>query len=130
MLTTMLIGALIGLGCAVVLMLATWILSCLARLIFDKFKDKDPETEIEICIKDTKILQEVVDGIKEKNEDMGNRLGDALLGRSPKALSMWISEDGDVKEVDTIEAEDATVDEIGDNAVLRFERYTGKIMSY
>lgn len=130
MLTTMLIGALIGLGCAVVLTLATWILSCLARLIFDKFKDKDPETEIEICIKDTKILQEVVDGIKEKNEDMGNRLGDALLGRSPKALSMWISEDGDVKEVDTIEAEDATVDEIGDNAVLRFERYTGKIMSY
>jgi len=128
MLISLLIAGLIGLGVAAAFALATWAIACLAQWVFGLFAEKDSDVDTNITIKDPKILGEVVEGIKAKNYKLGERLEGALLGGEPKAISVFTA-DGECREVCSLKAEDASVDEIGDD-ILRMERYTKKIMKY
>lgn len=128
MLISLLVAGLLGLGIGAAFALATWAIACLAQWVFGLFTDKDPDVDTNITIKDPEILGEVVEEIKKKNRELGNRLEGALLGGEPKAISVFTA-DGECREVCTLKAEDATVDEIGDD-ILRMERYTKKVMKY
>lgn len=129
MLTGLLIAAIFALGVAAAVVLAAWTIACLAEWVFGLFDSKSPDIDSNITIKDPNILNQVVTGITEKDPELGRRINDAIFGSgTPKAVSVYMA-NGQAREVSTLEAKDASVDEVSDK-VLRFERYTRQIKEY